>query len=450
MKVAIIGGAASGMGVAAKLLRTSKDAQITVYQNHDYISLGACGLPYFISNNFDDENNMIARTPEFFQKNGVEMRINTLVVDIDFENKIIKYVDDHGEHTDVYDDLVIATGAKPIVPNEYNFDNIKNLFTLTSLEDGRALKTFVNDPNINHVLVIGAGFIGLEVVENLKSLQKEVTLIEMQDHIMGRQFETEYATAIKDILLEHDVKLQMGVKVDAVQMENGLAHSVTLSNGKNLAVDAIILCIGFRPNTSFLNGKLNMLPNGAIIVDEMGQTNIPHVYALGDCASSKNVITHDDEYVPLATVAAKFAKVVAENIAGPKRRFYGSLKTAIIRVFENGFARTGLTENDAKLKGMTVQVVTIEDYDHTNYVAGQQKLKLTIIYDVKNGVIVGAQMMGHRNAVLRIHSLITLIWNKVKITDYVEQMDLPYSPPFAKTNDIILIALSKIAIREEK
>jgi NADPH-dependent 2,4-dienoyl-CoA reductase/sulfur reductase-like enzyme len=157
MKVAIIGGAASGMGVAAKLLRTSKDAQITVYQNHDYISLGACGLPYFISNNFDDENNMIARTPEFFQKNGVEMRINTLVVDIDFENKIIKYVDDHGEHTDVYDDLVIATGAKPIVPNEYNFDNIKNLFTLTSLEDGRALKTFVNDPNINHVLVIGAG-----------------------------------------------------------------------------------------------------------------------------------------------------------------------------------------------------------------------------------------------------------------------------------------------------
>jgi NADPH-dependent 2,4-dienoyl-CoA reductase/sulfur reductase-like enzyme len=220
--------------------------------------------------------------------------------------------------------------------------------------------------------------------------------------------------------------------------------------GKNLAVDAIILCIGFRPNTCFLNGKLNMLPNGAIIVDEMGQTNIPHVYALGDCASSKNVITHDDEYVPLATVAAKFAKVVAENIAGLKRRSYGSLKTTIIRVFENGFARTGLTESDAKLKGMTVQVVTIEDYDHANYVAGQQKLKLTIIYDVKNGVIVGAQMMGHRNAVLRINSLITLIWNKVKITEYVEQMDLPYSPPFAKTNDIILIALSKIAIREEK
>lgn len=445
MKVAIIGGAASGMGVAAKLLRNMKDVEITVYQKNDYISLGACGLPYYVSGNFDDKERMLVRTPEFFESKGVKMNINSLVTNIDFDKKEITFTQNQETKTDSYDELVIAVGAKPFIPKQWQCE-CENVFTLTSLEDGVSVREKVSeDKNIKNVLVVGAGFIGLEISENLKHVGKNVTVIEMQDRIMKKQYDEDFSEIFKDELIKNDVNTLLGRTISEVECVNKKVKSVTLDDGQKISVDAVILAVGFVPATDFLkDSKLNMLPNGAIIVDEGGRTNLPNVWSSGDCATSKNILTGTDVYVPLATVAAKFAKVVADNIAGSNKKFYGSVGTSIIRVFENGFARAGLTSEEAKLNNIDVDVVTIKDKNHTDYVPGQDDVVLKLICDKKNRTLVGAQIFGDVAAVMRIHSLVALIWSKTKVDDYIEQIDLPYSPPFARTSDIIHIALSKL------
>jgi NADPH-dependent 2,4-dienoyl-CoA reductase/sulfur reductase-like enzyme len=444
MRVAIIGGAASGMGVAAKLLRSSVDVEITVYQNHNYISLGACGLPYFVSGNFENENQMLARTPEFFSEKGVTMNINSLVTEINFDKKEITFVKNNEIKIDSYDELVIAVGAKPFVPDQWNI-NCKNIFTLTSLEDGVEMKNKIaSDDNIKNILVVGAGFIGLEIAENLKSINKNVSVVEMQDRIMKKQYDEDFSNYFLDELENNNVNIFLDKKITDIEQENNLVTSVVLNDGTKINVDAVIVAVGFIPATKFLSEtKIKMLRNGAIVVDEFGKTNIPHVWSLGDCATSKNILTGEDVYVPLATIASKFAKVVAENISGAEKKFNGSIGTSIIRIFEKGFARTGLTSEDAKNLGIEFDVATIKDMNHTDYVSGQSELVLKLIRDKKKNILIGAQIFGDTAAVMRIYSLVTLIWNKIEIDDFLEQIDLPYSPPFSRTSDIIHIALSK-------
>ncbi|WP_031542672.1 CoA-disulfide reductase [Mesoplasma photuris] len=445
MKVVIVGGAAAGMGMAAKLKRLKPDTEIVVYQKNDYVSLGACGLPYFVADNFQDPNQLIARQVTEFEKTGIIINTGTTVDNIDFESKKLYFKDKKGNSgEDSYDEIMIATGASPIVIPVPGIQS-KNVFTLTSLEDGIRLKeAVINNNKINNIAVIGAGFIGLEVVETLKHLNKNVTLIEMEQRVLAKTFDEDLTNIFEEELYSNKVEFIKGDALIEVIEEKGKVVSIKLKSGKVLDCDAVVLSVGFRPNTAFLKESgIKMLGNGAIIVNDQGKTNIDHVWSVGDCASSKNYLDGSDTYTPLATVANKFAKVVANNIAGVESKFSGTLGTAIIRVFNKEGARVGFTEEYAKAKGIDYSVSIVHDKDHTNYVPNQAPLSIKLIMDNKTKTIIGGQIIGSDKAVLRIHSIIAMIWSKIKVNEALEQIDMPYAPPFARTTDIVNIALSK-------
>ncbi len=441
MKVIIIGGSATGMGVAARLRRNDPKIDITVYQDKSYVSLGACGLPYYVADEFENENLMLARTINDFEKMNIQVHSNKKVKKIDFESK--KVILEDG--ADSYDYLTIAVGAKPIVPNIVGI-NTNNVFTLTTLEDGKNLKNaLLNKDSIEKITIVGGGFIGLEMCETLSKIGKKVNLIEMEEELSSKSFDSEITTLIKDKLIEKEIEVFLGAQVTEILNENGNVSGVVLKNGEVIQTQAVLLCVGFKPNTEFLKDtNLKLINNGAILVNKLGETNIKDVYAGGDCATSKNFITGEDIYSPLATVASKFSRVIADNIVGKNISFEGSIQSSIIRIFDLEVARTGLTEKYAKEKNMDVKSIFIKDKDFTHYVNGQSDLYLKLIMNNKDKTIIGAQMCGSNKAVLRINALAAMIWNKTIIDKHLEQVDLVYSPPFSKTTDIIHIAISNI------
>lgn len=372
------------------------------------------------------------------------MNTNSLVTEINFEKKEITFVKENKIQIDNYDELVIAVGAKPFVPKEWDID-CENIFTLTSLEDGVEVKNKISKvSDVKNILIVGAGFIGLELAENLKSIDKNIFVVEMQDRIMKKQYDEDFSEFFKNELLENQINLFLNKKIVKINYENKKVTSVILDDNTEIKVDAVIVAVGFIPATKFLSDtEIKLFSNGAIVVDEQGRTNIPHVWSVGDCATSKNILTGQDWYVPLATVASKFARVVAENILGDKKIFHGSIGTSIVRVFEKGFARTGMTTDEAAQNKIDFDVVTITDKNHADYVAGQSDLILKLIRDKNKNVIVGAQMCGDVPSVMRIYGLVSMIWNQIPVDEFLEQIDLPYSPPFSRPTDIIHIALSK-------
>ncbi|ARU91983.1 NADH oxidase [Spiroplasma clarkii] len=439
MKTIIVGGSATGMGVAARLKRNDPNATIVVYQEKSYVSLGACGLPYFVAGNFSDPNNLIARSITAFEENGIIIVPNTQVFKIDFENKLV-YFDNK---TDSYDNLVIATGATPYIPPLVGVE-LKNVYTLTTLEDGIELKKAMQNPNIKNVAVIGAGFIGLEMSETLSELNKNVHLFELEERISPNAFDPEFSQFIKENLEKNKINVHLSTKVTEIKGTDQV-QAVVLADNSLIEVDAVVLALGFRPNTEILrNTKLALAENGAIIIDETGHTNIDHVYSGGDAATSSNYITGELIYSPLATVASKIARVIADNIANKPAKFVGSIRSAVVRVFDLGYARTGLGEFEAKKQGYQIRTVLIKDKDQTNYVNGQTDLYLKIIMDIKSRQILGAQMSGAVKAMQRINTLAALIWSKVPVDEALEQIDLIYAPPFARTTDILHIALAKL------
>ncbi|AOG60237.1 NADH oxidase [Spiroplasma helicoides] len=439
MKVIIVGGSATGMGVAAKLKRNDPNAEVIVYQDKDYVSLGACGLPYFVSNNFDNKEMLIARTKEQFEQSGIVVKTNSRVSSIDFDSKTVYFNDKQ----DTYEKLVIAIGAKPIIPNT-SWKNLKNSFTITTLEDGIKLKEEMNkNPNIKKVAVIGAGFIGLEMTEALTEINKEVYLIEKEDRVSKKAFDKEFSELITTKLEEHNIIVKTSTELKEIVEVDGLAKQLIFSNSEKLEVDAIIFSIGFKPNTEiFTNTKLELFENGAIIVDNQGKTNIEDVYSAGDCATSKEFLTQKNIYSPLATVANKFAKVIADNLCGKNKVFVGSLRSAIFRCFDIGFARSGFTEEEAQ-DLFKIKIVFIKDKDHTHYLKGQKDIYLKLILDTETNTIIGSQLCAQNSAMLRANTLATIIWSKINVDEALEQIDLVYAPPYSKTTDILHIALSK-------
>ncbi|AGR40973.1 CoA-disulfide reductase [Spiroplasma taiwanense] len=442
MRTIIIGGSATGMGVAARLKRNLPDSEIIVFQEKKYVSLGACGLPYFVANNFTDENILIARTKDDFEKTGIKIYSNINVNTVDFENKKVFFNNQQLE----YDNLVIAVGAKPIIPNIKGI-NGKSVFTLTTLEDGIMLKKKMEEDNkIKKIAVIGAGFIGLEMCETFRELNKEVYLIEMEKRISSKAFDEEFSDLILEKLNQKSINVLLNHQVSEILLNtNDEVNGILLKNGEKINVDAVLMAVGFKPNTEiFNNSKLAINSKGAIIVNTKGETNISSVYSAGDCTTSKNYLTDEDIYSPLATVASKFARVIADNISGRNENFVGSIQSAMIRIFDLEVARTGLSENDAKERNINFKSVLIKDKDHTAYTTNQKDLYLKIIMNNDSKEIIGAQMAGSNNSILRINALSALIWQKAKLDSVLEQIDFAYAPPFSKTTDIVHIAMSKL------
>ena len=439
MKVIIVGGIAAGMSAAAKLKRNQKDAQVVVYEKSPVISFGACGLPYYVGGFFDNHEQMLVRTPEQAIKSGIEVHVEHEVVNVKVQEKQVEVKNlKTGEvFTDSYDKLMIATGASPIIPPIKNLQ-LSNVYTLRSLEDGHLLKEKLQDSSVQKVGIIGAGFIGLEVVEAAKKLGKEVSVFQLEDRILKATFDKEVTDILEAEIREAGVDLYLDTMVTALEGSDKAEKIVT--NKESVEVDAVILATGVRPCTAFLKDTgIEMLPNGAIIIDCEGKTSVEDVYAAGDCATVPHLLKKEPAYIPLATSANKLGRIVGENLGGKSEVFEGTLGSSCLKVLHMEAGRTGLSEEEAARAGIPYQTAFITDKNQTDYYPGQENISIKLIYHAETKVLLGGQVVGKKDAVQRTNVLAAAIYAKMT-TKQLGMLDLCYAPPFARTWDALNIA----------
>lgn len=437
MKIIIIGGEAAGMSAAAKARRVIKDAEIIVYEASSVISFGACGLPYFVGDEFQDQNYMAEFTPEQFAAKGIQVNINHRVTKIMPESKTVEVQVGDKTFTEQYDRLMIATGARETMPPIPGLD-LRGVFGLRRMEDGLALKAAVAQASCRKVVVIGSGFIGLEVAEALIHQGKEVRLIERAALVIPDAFDPEISIHLDAELRAKGVQLHLDERVDAI-VGTEKVTAVRTSTGEYEA-DLVVVCTGVKPNTDFVkNIGLDMLPNGAIRVDRYGKTSITDIYSAGDCATVWHLVKQTDVYIPLATVANKLGRVVGENLAGANSEFPGTLGAAAVKVLALEAGRTGLSETEAQSMGLDYRTVVIKDKNHTNYCAGQSDIHVKLVYDGKTKRILGGQILGKSGAVHRLHALSVAITAGLT-TEQLGLLDFAYAPPFSRTWDVLNVA----------
>lgn len=440
MRIVIIGGVAAGMSAAAKLKRMKPDYEVVVYEKTDVVSFGACGLPYFVGGFFDDSNEMIARSAEAFIKTGIDLKVFHEVINIDTNSKTLTVENSKTKDTfvDKYDKLMIATGAGSIIPPIKNI-NLENVTTLKTLDNGFHLKKLLNKEENKNIVIIGAGFIGVEAIEACKKLNKNITVFQLEDRILNAVFDKEITDVLQEEIISHKVDLRLNEAVSELT-GNTKVKGIITNKGETIPADVVIIATGVKPNTSFLKDSgIKMLPNGALIIDEHGKTSIEDIYAAGDCASIKNIVSGKDTYVPLATGANKLGRIVGENLAGKNSVFPGSLASSCIKVMNMEAASTGLTEMQAKKLGLNYKAKFITDFNQTTYYPGRNKIYVKLIYDADTKVILGGQVAGFKDAVQRCNVIAAAIIGKMT-TEQLGMLDLCYAPPFSRTWDVLNVA----------
>lgn len=405
----ILGGNAAGMSAAVRIAKLDKQAKITVLEKSDVVSFGSCGIPYFIAGEFDDINQLTARPIEEFEKIGIDIRQFHTVTGIDPANKRIT------ANQDIffdYDKLLIATGASPIIPPIKGIAAgiaAKKCHTMHSRQDAVALLKLL--PKCQDIVIIGAGFIGVEAAEAFSEHKKNVIIIESLDRALARSYDADITKLIESTMQRNGVRVQLGEKVLEV------ANVVQTDKGVYPA-DLVLIATGFKPNTEF-NTNLKLSKEGAIVIDDQCRTNLPDIYAAGDCATVSHKVS-GDTFIPLATTANKLGRIAGEVMAGKNNhRFIGTLGSSGIRVFDMEAGRTGITEVEAKKLGIHVDTVFIKDKNHADSVAGQTDIWVKLIFDCDTRKILGGQIFGsyRGGAVHRVNALAIAIYSGLTVEE---------------------------------
>lgn len=437
MRCIVVGGNAAGMSAAAKLMRSEQDVQLTVYEQSGIVSYGACGLPYYIADYFSDINTVLSRSPEAFKKAGIDLRLHYTVEKVDAIHRKITGTDAEGEKfSDTYDVLVVASGASAIIPPIPGI-NTGHIYTLRSIDDGQRIKDALSETGPN-AIVVGGGFIGLELAEALQKQGKSVRIIELEDRLLKAAVGPEVSTAILAELEAQGVSVSLSERVTAFSGDHQVSEVVTHKG--TYPADIVVLSLGIRPNTSFLaDTDIKRLSNGAVIVDHVGKSSIDSIYSAGDCAAVPQMITQEPIYTPLATTANKLGRIIGEHLGGSKRTFPGTLASACVKVFDLEVARVGITvESDQ------YQAIHITDKNQTAYYPGQEDILFKILFDKETKKLVGAETAGKNGAALRIDALAMAIQKEATIED-LALADFCYAPPFARTWDVMNI-IGNVAI----
>lgn len=442
MKIIIVGGVAAGMSAAAKAERLNKEAEIVVYEKTEIVSWGACGLPYYVGDFYQDPNNMIARPVEKFIEAGMNIKIRHEVIGVDTEEKeiTVKNLTTGEIFKDTYDKLMISTGAHAIMPPIKNL-TAEGVHTLKDYTDGITLKEEMMKEENQEIIIVGAGYIGIEVVEAAKHLGKRnVRLIQLGDRVLMESFDKEITDIMEAEIRNHEgVHLHLEETVLEVIEKDGKAVGVKTNKGEYKA-DLIVIATGVRPNTAFLKDTgIEMLPNGALIIDKHGKTSIDSIYSAGDCATVYHLVRKENVFIPLATTANKIGRVVGENLAGVPTEFKGTLGSAAVKVMDLEAGRTGVTEREAANMGINYKTVFVKDKNQTNYYPGQEDIYIKLIYNKDTRVLLGAQVAGKKGAVLRVDALAAAIYSEMTVEE-IGMMDFCYAPPFARTWDVMNVA----------
>ncbi|HOV08697.1 MAG TPA: FAD-dependent oxidoreductase [Spirochaetota bacterium] len=442
-----IGGDAAGMSAASQARRIDKDLTIAVFERNEFVSYAACGMPYYISGDISDYTSLLAiDKDEFINKRKIQINTFSTVTSVDFSTKQVVVLSNGKEEIHSYDKLIIATGASAAIPPIKGVNN-EGIFVLRTLRDGLNIKDFIVKKKPDSVILIGGGFISLELTESFLKQGIKVKLIEKADAIAALM-SPEIQKIVTESLIAHGVEVLTSVNISEIVKEKDSLKVITDSAVHSAPF--IIISTGAKPNTEFLkNSPLNFHKSGAIIVNEKTETNIPDVYAAGDCATVKNLITGMDEYMPMATTANKQGRVAGLQAAGVSTEiFKGALGTQMMKVSELEIAKTGFNRSDAEKNGIDVIDGIIEWKSRAGYYPLSQPLHVKLTIRCDNRKVIGGEIIGKDYAALRINTIAAAITGGMTVED-LAYLDTGYSPPFSPVWDPV-IAAAQTFIKREK
>lgn len=430
MKTIIIGGVAGGASAAARLRRLDETAEIVVLERGEYVSFANCGLPYYIGGAITDKGALTLQTPGSFRARfNIDVRVKNEAIKINADSKTVtvKNLDTDTVYEESYDNLILSPGAEPIRPDIDGADS-DFVFTLRNIPDTIKIKKYIESAKPKSVVVIGGGYIGVEMAENLSMAGLEVSIAELADHLIA-PLDFDMAADVHRYIKSKGIKLYLNNSVKAI---NG--HTVVLQNGEIYA-DMVIMSVGVRPETALARDcgiKLNR--RGSIVTDRRMKTNIPDIFAVGDAVEVEDFITRSPAFVPLAGPANKQGRIAADNIAGIASEYTGTQGSAVLKLFDLTVAATGLNEKSAKAAGIDFDKTYIYSGSHASYYPGANNMSIKALWDKKTLKILGAQIVGYDGVDKRMDVIAAAIRFGAKITDLTE-LELCYAPPFGSAKD---------------
>lgn len=444
MRIVIVGGGAAGMSAAAQALRRDPKAEVEVYEAGDHVSYGACGIPYLVAGKVREPEELVVFTPERFERErGGKVRVRHAVTEIDLKAKRVAVLPRGArEPMEVrFDKLILATGARPVKLGVPGAD-LRGIFRLRDLSSGIALRRFVEEWRPRLVVVVGAGFLGLEMAEAFLERGMEVTLLEREGEVMP-MLDPEVSRFVRSMLESAGVKVVTGVEVRGYEGKE-FVRTVYTEDGSYPA-DVVLEAVGIRPNTELArNAGLSLTRFGAIRVDSAQETSRPGVYAAGDCAGTKNIVTGGEFWHPLGTTANKTGRVAGDRAAGGTMRFLGVAGTQIAKIPGGEVGRTGLTLKEAREAGFKAEAADILDHSRSAYHPGGGRLLLRLVYDAETGRVLGAQAAGAEGVKARLDVVATALWARMTVGD-LSRLDLAYAPPFSPVWDPLLRVAGRVA-----
>lgn len=440
-KIVVIGGVAGGAGAATKARRVDETAEIIMFERSPYVSFANCGLPYHIGGQIEERENLFLVNPDRFKSwYNINAKVNHEVLKIDRKNKRVEVIN----HTtgekfwESYDKLIIATGGSSIKPSIPGID-LKNIFNLWTVEDMDNILATLKDKSLKKAAVIGAGFVGLEMVEAFVDRGFDVTLVEKENQVLPA-IDKEMTKRIDIELEKHGVKTILGNGVSKFEGKDGKVQKIVLENGEVLEVDIVVVSIGVKPNISLLEeAGIEIGEQKGVVVNESMQTNDPDIYAAGDIVESTHLVTNKKVRVPLAGPANKQGRVAGANAAGGNLKFKGVLGTFIVKIFDLAVAKTGLSEKELAKENIDYVISYSATKSHSGYYPGAEWMIIKLIIEKESGVVIGAQIVGPKGVDKRIDVLSTAIYAKLTVED-LENLDLSYAPPFSSAKDPVIIA----------
>lgn len=438
-KVVIVGGVAGGASAAARLRRLDENAEIVMFEKGEFISFANCGLPYYVSGEIKEQSALTLQTPKSFNARfNVDVRILSEVIAINPDEKkvTVKKVVDGTTYEESYDELVLSMGADPIRPNIKGIESNK-VFTIRNIPDTLRLKEYVDYKKPQRAVVVGGGFIGLEIAENIKAVGVDVTIVEMSNQVIA-PIDYDMAAEVHCHLRSKGVKLMLNSALEEIE-EKDNALEVTIS-GKKVETNMVVMAIGVKPESKMaVEAGIEVNSRGAIKVDSHMRTNIKNIYAIGDVIEITNFITKEKSYVPLAGPANKQGRIVADNICGLGTVYTGTQGSSVMKVFDITVASTGLNEKEAKRQGLDYGKVYTYSANHATYYPGASMMAIKTIYEKKTGKILGAQIVGRDGVDKRCDVYAVAI--RANMTAYdLTNLELCYAPPYGSAKDPVNMA----------
>ncbi|MCW2680932.1 MAG: FAD-dependent pyridine nucleotide-disulfide oxidoreductase [Frankiales bacterium] len=445
-RLVVIGGDAAGMSAAsqARKRRDADDLEIVAFERGRATSYSACGIPYWIGGAVGTEQELISRTPEQHRANGIDLRMRTEVVGIDLSSRRVtaRDLETGRAYQEAYDHLVYATGSVPMRPLADGFD-APGVYGVQVLDDGRELIAELDSGRVERVVVVGGGYIGLELAEACQVRGLDVTVVNRSPTPIGT-FDPDIGAFIADAVANMGIKLVFGQAATSVETgPDGRATAVLTADGTRLPADLVVLGLGVRPNVGLAQAAgIPLGASGGIVVDNRMRTQVPGVWSAGDCVESWHRLSGQRMVVALGTHANKQGRVAGINLGGGYATFPGVIGTAVTKVCDLEVARTGLSESEAEQAGYCFVTAHVDSTTRAGYFPGAKPIRVKLIAEKRSGKLLGAQIAGREGAAKRIDVLATAIWNEMSV-DEVLGLDLSYAPPFAPVWDPVLIAARK-------